>query len=444
MKEERNTQIEKIVSLCKRRGFVYPSSEIYGGLSATWDYGPLGAELKRNIQELWWREMTRKQDNIIGLDAAIMMHPRTWEASGHVENFTDPLIDCLKCKSRYRADYLEPDCKQCPACGGSLTEPRNFNLMFKTALGAVEEKVTELYLRPETAQGIFVNFKNVIDTNRLQIPFGIAQVGKAFRNEITTRNFLFRTCEFEQMEMQYFIEPGMEEEAYQDWCRKRFQWYTETLGIRAENLRLTPHHPDALAHYANAACDIEYQYANGWKEQEGIHSRGSYDLQRHSEFSGKDLRYTDPKTQERYIPYVIETSAGLSRAVMVVLHDSYREETLANNDERIVLRLHPDLAPYRVAVYPLMKKENLPELAQKLKQTLQADGHHVLYDQQGSIGKRYRRADEIGTPFCVTVDLDTPKDQSATIRFRDTMEQRRVPLSRMDEVIRSESANYKV
>ncbi|WGK69786.1 glycine--tRNA ligase [Candidatus Haliotispira prima] len=436
--------MDKIVALCKRRGFVYPSSEIYGGLSATWDYGPLGVELKRNIQNLWWREMTRRHDNIVGLDAAILMHPRTWEASGHVDNFSDPLIDCKDCKARYRADHLEPEIvasRKCPACGGEMTQPRNFNLMFTTTLGAMETSGMQLYLRPETAQGIFVNFKNVVDTNRVSIPFGIAQVGKAFRNEITTRNFIFRTCEFEQMEMQYFVKPGTEDEFFAYWKEERLRWYVEQLGIERDNLRTEPHGPDALAHYAKEACDIEYRYPHGWEEMEGIHSRTDYDLSRHGEFCGKEIQYLDPQTQERYVPYVVETSSGLTRAVLVTLLDAYREQPLENGDVRTVLRFHPNVAPYRVAVLPLMKKDGLVEIATELKRDLEED-YNVFYDQQGSIGKRYRRMDEIGTPFCITVDPQTKTDNSVTLRLRDSMEQRRIPLSEVADAIRLESRNY--
>ena len=433
--------MEQIVALCKRRGFVYPSSEIYGGLSATWDYGPLGAELKRNIQDLWWREMVRRHDEIVGLDAAILMHPRTWEASGHVENFSDPLVDCKQCKTRYRADQLEEsilNARKCPDCGGQMTQPRDFNLMFTTTLGAVEAEGMQLYLRPETAQGIFVNFKNVLDTSRVRIPFGIAQVGKAFRNEITTRNFIFRTCEFEQMEMQYFVQPGSEDQSFAYWKQERLRWYEQQLGIRLQNLRLEPHTPDQLAHYAKEACDIQYRYPHGWEEIEGIHSRTDYDLARHGEFCGKKIEYLDPQTQERYTPYVIETSSGLSRVVLITLLDAYCEEKLEGGQQRTVLRFNPKVAPYRVAVLPLMKKSGLTEIALQLKRELE-DEYHVFYDQQGSIGKRYRRMDEIGTPFCITVDTETPNDQCVTLRFRDSMKQQRVKLAAISSVIREQS-----
>ncbi len=442
--------MEKIVSLAKRRGFVYPSSEIYGGLSATWDYGPLGVELKKNIQEIWWREMTRLQDNIVGLDAAIMMHPRTWEASGHVENFSDPLVDCKQCKTRFREDKLPQEViesKKCPECGGELTEPRQFNLMFTTHLGPVQDSGSVVYLRPETAQGIFVNFKNVVDTSRVQIPFGIAQVGKAFRNEITTKNFIFRTCEFEQMEMQYFVKPGTEDEAFEYWKAKRIAWYKEKLGIHEDRLRFHQHGPDELAHYAKDAYDIEYNYPFGWQELEGVHSRTDFDLSRHGEYCGKEINYLDPEDNSRYIPYVIETSSGLTRSVLVTLMDAYHEETIGedkngNPDVRTVLHFHPDIAPVKVAVFPLVKKDGLAELAKELELDLRED-FATFYDQGGAIGRRYRRMDEIGTPFCITVDYDTKEDKTVTLRFRASMEQVRVPIDGLADRLRQEIRNYK-
>ena len=442
--------MEKIVSLAKRRGFVYPSSEIYGGLSATWDYGPLGVELKKNIQEIWWKEMTRFQDNIVGLDAAIMMHPRTWEASGHVENFSDPLVDCKQCKTRFREDKLPQeniDSKICPECGGELTEPRQFNLMFTTHLGPVQDSGSVIYLRPETAQGIFVNFKNVVDTSRVQIPFGIAQVGKAFRNEITTKNFIFRTCEFEQMEMQFFVKPGTDDEWFNYWKEQRMKYYTEQLGILSENLHFHQHGPGELAHYAKDAFDIEYQYPFGWEEQEGIHSRSDFDLGRHGEFCGKEINYLDPQTNERYVPYVIETSAGLTRSVLVCLMDAYHEETIGEDkngkpDVRTVLHLHPNVAPVKVAVLPLVKKDGLAELAKDIQKELSED-FATFYDQSGAIGRRYRRQDEIGTPFCVTVDYDSKDNNDVTVRFRDSMEQVRVPRAELATRIREEIKKYK-
>ncbi len=444
---EHSASMEKIVSLCKRRGFVYPSSEIYGGLSATWDYGPLGVELKKNIQEAWWKEMVRRHDNIVGIDAAIMMHPRTWEASGHVENFTDPLVDCKQCKTRFRVDHLEEiraergiEDKNCPECGGELTEPRQFNLMFTTHMGPVADSASIIYLRPETAQGIFVNFKNIVDTSRVQIPFGIAQVGKAFRNEITTKNFIFRTCEFEQMEMQYFVKPGTEDEIYEEWKNKRLNWYKERLGIRPERLRFSQHGPDELAHYAKVAFDIQYNYPFGWQELEGIHSRTDYDLGRHGEFCGKEITYLDPVDNSRYVPYVIETSSGLTRSVLVALMDAYHEEDIGE-EKRTVLHLHPDIAPVKVAVFPLVKKDGLSELARKVEMELREDCS-TFYDQGGAIGRRYRRMDEIGTPFCVTLDYETKENKTVTLRFRDSMEQVRVPLNKLSQVIQDESRKY--
>lgn len=448
---EHGASMEKIVSLSKRRGFVYPSSEIYGGLSATWDYGPLGVELKKNIQEAWWKEMVRRNDNIVGLDAAIMMHPRTWEASGHVDNFSDPLVDCKQCKTRFRADHLDNlwnekniDDGSCPECSGELTEERLFNLMFTTNMGPVADSGSLIYLRPETAQGIFVNFKNVVDTCRVQIPFGIAQVGKAFRNEITTKNFIFRTCEFEQMEMQYFVKPGTEDDIFEQWKEKRMAWYREHLGIRAERLRFSEHGPDELAHYAKTAFDIQYQYPFGWQELEGIHSRTDYDLKRHGEFCGKEINYLDPADNSRYIPYVIETSSGLTRSVLVALMDAYHEENIAQDgktDMRTVLHFHPNIAPVTVAVLPLVKKDGLAELARDVESDLRED-FATFYDQGGAIGRRYRRMDEIGTPFCLTIDYESKDSKTATLRFRDSMEQVRIPLNSLAMRIREEIKNY--
>ena len=445
---EHGASMDKIVSLCKRRGFVYPSSEIYGGLSATWDYGPLGVELKKNIQDAWWKAMVRRHDNIVGLDAAIMMHPRTWEASGHVDNFSDPLVDCKKCKTRFRADHLEEsrDGEICSECGGELTEPRQFNLMFTTHMGAVADSGSVIYLRPETAQGIFVNFKNVADTSRVSIPFGIAQVGKAFRNEITTRNFIFRTCEFEQMEMQYFVKPGSEDEAFTEWKDKRMAWYREHLGIRSERLRFSEHGPDELAHYAKTAFDIQYRYPFGWRELEGIHSRTDYDLGRHGEFCGKPINYLDSADGSRFVPYVIETSSGLTRSVLAALMDAYHEERIGEDkngrpDIRTVLHLHPEIAPVTAAVLPLVKKDGLAELARAIGRDLRED-FAVFYDQGGAIGRRYRRMDEIGTPYCITVDYETKEKRSVTLRFRDSMEQVRVPLEGLAGRIRREMRSY--
>lgn len=435
--------MEELVSLCKRRGFIFQSSEIYGGLSSAWDYGPMGVALKNNIRDFWWREMTQLHENIVGIDAAILMHPRVWEASGHVENFSDPLVDCKSCKQRFREDQLADESresKKCPECGGELTDPRQFNLMFRTELGAVEEGGTTIYLRPETAQGIYVNFKNVLQTSRVKIPFGIAQVGKAFRNEITTKNFIFRTCEFEQMEMQYFIHPEEDTKWFEYWKEQRWEYY-EKLGIRKNKLRWHRHGPDELAHYAKDAYDIEYEFPFGWNELEGVHNRTDYDLRRHGEFCGKEINYLDDQTKERFIPYVIETSAGLTRTVLTVLADAYDEEEVGG-ETRSVMRFHPKVAPVTVGVFPLVKKDGLPEIAREIQKELM-DSFNVFYDQSGAIGRRYRRQDEIGTPYCVTVDYDTKEDNTVTLRFRDSMEQIRLPIPELGERIRKEITEYR-
>ena len=441
--------MEKITSLAKRRGFVFQSSEIYGGQSGAWDYGPLGIELKNRIQAMWWKEMTRLHDNIVGLDASILMHPRTWEASGHVENFTDPLVDCKKCKSRFRADMIPEEnlaAKKCPDCGGELTDTRKFNLMFKSHIGPAEDSANIIYLRPETAQGIYVNYKNIIQSNRMKIPFGIAQVGKAFRNEITTKNFIFRTCEFEQMEMQYFVKPGTDVEWFNEWRKQRWAYY-EKLGVKMDHLRWHQHGADELAHYAKDAYDIQYLFPMGWRELEGVHNRTDYDLGRHSEFSGKDMQYIDQENNnERYIPFIIETSAGLTRNLLMILCDAYDEEQVAekgnDDDWRTVLRFHPDLAPITVAILPLMKKDGLAEMAQDIRKELQ-DDYSTDYDQSGAIGRRYRRQDEAGTPFCVTVDYQSKEDGTVTLRFRDSMEQVRVPRQELAARLRQEIKSYK-
>ncbi len=438
-----SNRMDEIISLCKRRGFVFQSSEIYGGLSSAWDYGPLGVELKNRIQRFWWREMTQLNDNIVGLDAAIMMHPRVWEASGHVESFADLLVEDTVTNERFRWDHLPEEnrrTKTSPA-GNPLSEPREFNLMFKTHLGPTTSSGSEVYLRPETAQGIYVNFKNVVQTSRLKLPFGIAQVGKAFRNEIVTKNFIFRTCEFEQLEMQYFVNPSEDSRWFEHWKEQRIQYY-EKLGIRSDKLRFEEHGPDELAHYAKAAFDIQYEFPFGWQELEGIHNRTDYDLNRHAEFSGKDLRYLDDATGERFNPYIIETSAGLTRSVLMVLADAYEEEEIAENDKRVVLRFHPELAPITVGVFPLVKKDGLAERAREIERELR-DDFTTFYDQSGAIGRRYRRQDEIGTPFCVTIDYDTMADGTVTLRLRDSMEQVRVPVAELSERIRSEIKNYK-
>lgn len=420
--------MDKIVSLCKRRGYIYQSSEIYGKLNACYDYGPLGVELKKNIKEVWWRSMVYEHDNIVGLDAAILMHPRVWEASGHVEGFNDPLVDCKQCKNRFREDEIPPEklaLKQCPVCGtkGSLTDARQFNLMFKTHMGAVEDNASVIYLRPETAQGIYVNYKNVMDSSRLKIPFGIAQIGKAFRNEITPGNFIFRTREFEQMEMQFFVKPGDDDEYFEEWKQKRIAFY-DRMGIRKEKLRFHEHGPDELAHYAKAAFDIEYEFPIGWKELEGVHNRTDFDLSRHQEYSGKDLSYFDDVNRERYIPYIIETSAGVDRTLLTCLVDAYEEEELAK-DTRIVLHLDPKLAPIKAAVMPLVNRDGMPDIALNIYHDLKKH-MNIFYDKGGSIGRRYRRQDEAGTPFCITVDSQTLEDGTVTVRDRDTLEQIRI------------------
>ena len=454
--------MEKITSLAKRRGFVFQSSEIYGGLSGAWDYGPLGIELKNRIMAFWWKEMTQLHDDIVGLDAAILMHPRVWEASGHVENFTDPLVDCKKCKTRFRADQIPEEnlaSKKCPECEGELTDTRKFNLMFKSHIGAVEDDASIVYLRPETAQGIYVNYKNIIQSNRMKIPFGIAQIGKAFRNEIVTKNFIFRSREFEQMEMQFFVKPGTDEEWFKEWKKRRWAYY-EKLGVKMDHLCWHQHGPDELAHYAKDAYDIQYLFPMGFSELEGIHNRTNYDLTRHSEFSGKDLQYIDQETNERYIPFIVETSAGLTRTLLMLLCDAYDEELVtsgsnsgssegtasgtsgSNDDWRTVLRFHPAVAPITVAVLPLMKKDGLAELAQEIRTGLKED-FSTDYDQAGAIGRRYRRQDEAGTPFCVTVDYQSKDDGTVTLRFRDSMEQIRIHKAELPERLRKEIREYK-
>ncbi len=424
-----NDLMEKLVSLCKRRGYVFQSSEIYGGTGSVWDYGPLGVELKNNIKALWWRSMVHERDDIEGLDAAILMHPDVWVASGHVEGFTDPLVECRNCHRRFRADVPEIQDGQCPVCGASdgFTEPRNFNLMFKTFMGPVEEDASVVYLRPETAQGIFVNFQNVVTTARQRVPFGIAQIGKAFRNEITPGNFIFRTREFEQMEMQFFVEPGTDDEWFDRWKETRMEW-VKSLGIDPAKLRFHEHGPDDLAHYAKKAFDIEYELPFGWQEIEGIHNRTDFDLSRHQEHSGKRMEYIDPAEKgKRYLPYIIETSAGADRTALVVLADAYREEEV-EGEQRVVLGLHPKLAPIKAAIFPLVKKDGLPEIAEKIHTAFKKAGINSFYDESGSIGKRYRRQDEAGTPFGITVDGQTSEDQTVTVRDRDTLAQERIAL----------------
>ena len=422
--------MDKMLSLSKRRGFIFQSSEIYGGLGSTYDYGPLGVELKRNVKEAWWRSVVRERDDVVGLDSAILMHPKVWEASGHVENFTDPLVECRSCHLRFRSDQLETD--QCPECGGELTEPRRFNLMFHTFMGAVEDSSHEVFLRPETAQGIFVNFANVLNSSRKKLPFGIAQIGKAFRNEITPGNFTFRTREFEQMEVEFFVKPGTNEEWLQKWVRDRFEWYV-SLGIRRDNLRLRRHEADELAHYAKDTYDIEYRFPWGWGELEGIADRTDFDLGRHAEASGEDLTYFDEETKERFLPYVIEPSGGVDRATLAFWLDSYDEEP-DGDATRTVLHLHRKLAPVTVAVLPLSRNEKLAPTARKIYDQLRPH-LNTQWDDAQSIGRRYRRQDEIGTPYCVTVDFDTLEDHQVTVRDRDTMHQDRVPIENLVSIL---------
>ena len=443
-----NDLMEKLVSLSKRRGYIFQSSEIYGGTGSVWDYGPLGVELKRNVKDAWWRSMVHERDDIEGLDASILMHPREWEASGHVAEFTDPLVECRNCHRRFRLDILlaesgapELEAARCLACGvtGQWTEPRQFNLMFKTFMGPVEEDSSVVYLRPETAQGIFVNFLNVQTTARQRVPFGIAQIGKAFRNEITPGNFTFRTREFEQMEMQFFVEPGTDDEWFEKWKAERMRWLLG-LGLDESRLRFHEHAPDKLAHYAKAAFDVEFFFGGtigdeGWGEIEGIHNRTDFDLARHQEFSGKRLEYIDPASQKRYLPYIIETSIGADRVTLAVLANAYREEEV-EGEKRVVLALHPSLAPLKVGVFPLVKKDGMPDRAAAIHDDLRKHGIPSFFDDSGAIGRRYRRQDEAGTPFGLTVDGETMENDTVTIRDRDTMQQERISADRVVEYLR--------
>jgi glycyl-tRNA synthetase len=480
-KKAKNDVHDKVISLAKRRGFVFQSSEIYGGLNGCYDYGPLGVELLKNIKEEWWKFFTYR-DDVEGLDAAILMHPRVWEASGHVENFTDPMVDCKQCKARFRLDHLaeniadkkkeklieellnvlNDDEKQivnniqaddlndkftkiledkilsskllaeinCPQCGnkGSFTAARQFNLMFKTFIGPVEDSSNVVYLRPETAQGIFVNFNNVLNASRQKLPFGIAQIGKAFRNEINTKNFLFRTREFEQMEMQYFVRPSEDMKFYEYWKEQRINWF-KSLGMTPSKLRFHDHPQNKLAHYAKAATDIEYEFPFGWGEIEGIHNRTDFDLSRHQQYSGKSQLYFDDETKEKFIPYIIETSAGASRSFMAFLIDAYNEEDV-NGETRVVMKFHPKLAPIKAAIFPLVNKDGMPEVAKKIESMLRPY-FKVFYDDKGAVGRRYRRQDEVGTPYCITVDTQTLEDNTVTVRDRDTMEQERVSIDKL-------------
>ena len=431
---------EQVVNLCKRRGFVFPSSEIYGGFRSTYDYGPLGVLLKRNVMAEWWRAMVQERDDIVGLDAAILMAPRVWEASGHLATFTDPLVDCRNCKERWRADQIagsvpERDGGTCPKCGSKdLTESRPFHLMFKTHVGPVEDEGSIAYLRPETAQGIFVNFLNVLQTSRKKPPFGIAQQGKSFRNEITPGNFIFRTREFEQMEMEFFVPPDQGKQWFEYWCDERLRWYTD-LGIPADQLRLRHHDAEELSHYSAGTADVEFLYPWGWGELEGIANRTDYDLTKHAEFSGQKLEYFDQATNERYVPHVVEPAAGVGRSMMAFLLAAFAEDEV-NGEKRTVLKLHRRLAPYKVAVLPLSKNERLTPTAKDIAKTLRP--HFATdYDETQAIGRRYRRQDEIGTPFAVTVDFGSLDDHAVTIRDRDTLAQERVPIDRLVDELRA-------
>ena len=427
------TELDQIVNLCKRRGFVYPSAEIYGGFRSTYDYGPLGSLLLRNVKEAWVRAMVQQRDDVVLIDAAVLGPPQVWQASGHLANFTDPLIDCTNCKNRFREDKLD-DPNVCPSCGktGTFTAARAFNLMFKTQAGPVEGAGADAYLRPETAQGMFTNFGQVLQTSRKKPPFGIAQVGKSFRNEITPQNWIFRTREFEQMELEFFVPPAEGAEWYEFWCAERLNWYLD-LGIPAEMLRIRAHDDDELSHYSTGTSDVEFMFPWGWDELEGVAQRTDYDLKQHAEHSGKPLDYFDPQTNERYVPYVIEPAAGATRAMAAFLLAAYDEETIGEGDKqdvRTVLRLHPRLAPYKVAVLPLSKKDTLTPLAHEVRK-LVSERYMVDYDETQNIGKRYRRQDEIGTPVCVTIDFDSLEDNAVTVRDRDTMEQTRVPIDQL-------------
>lgn len=432
-----------LVSLCKRRGFIFQSSEIYGGLNSCWDYGPLGAQFKLNVKMSWWEAMTRRAD-IVGLGAAILMHPQVWKSSGHVDGFSDPLVDCKKCRARFRQDTAMVDGKVvCPSCGSTeVTEPRNFNLMFKTHMGPVESEGSIVYLRPETAQGIFVNFENVATSMRKKIPFGIAQIGKSFRNEITPGNFTFRTREFEQMEMQYFVKPGTDMEWFEVWKKTRWDYYA-SVGIKSEKLRFKEHGPGELAHYAKAAFDVQYEFPFGWNELEGIHNRSDFDLREHQKFSGKKLEYFDEAAKEKYLPFVIETAVGCDRLALAILCDAYREEAVAGDDgdTRVVMGFKPYFAPYKAAILPLSKKEPLQDMAMKIRDDL-SKSFVVDYDETASIGKRYRRQDEIGTPFCVTVDFESLEDKKVTIRHRDKMSQDRIAVDQIKNYLNDKLVNF--
>ena len=498
MAENGNDLMEKLVSLCKRRGFIFQSSEIYGGINGFWDYGPVGVELKRNVKAAWWEDVVRKRDDMVGLDSAIIMNPKVWEASGHVVNFNDPRVDCRKCKARFRADKVyavvacdgdnvllsvgveadgaeearqaavsgansktrrrlqqreniewpihrcdrmpENQTALCPLCGGELTDARKFNMMFETSTGAMEDSTSRVYLRPETAQGIFANYKNVLDSSRMKLPFGIAQIGKAFRNEINPRNYTFRSREFEQMEIEFFCRPDEADKWYEYWRDARYQWYVDH-GLQSARLRLRDHETDELAHYARACADVEYEFPFGVSELEGIANRTDFDLSQHQQFSGKDLTYFDDQTKERFIPYVIEPSGGVDRATLAFLCEAYCEDEAPDDkgkmQKRVVMKLHPRLAPIKAAVFPLVKKEGMPEIARKIYQDLQGAGMAAFYDEKGAVGRRYRRQDEVGTPFCITVDGQTLEDQTVTVRDRDSLAQDRVAADKVLDYVRT-------
>ncbi|MBT3865111.1 glycine--tRNA ligase [Candidatus Peregrinibacteria bacterium] len=451
--------MEKVVALCKRRGFIYPGSEIYGGLANTWDYAPYGTLLKNNLKKSWWKTFVQSRRDMVGLDSGILLNPTVWEASGHLESFSDPLMDCKDCKERVRGDkiieealgveaaagkslkeiaeIIKKENLKCPKCGKcNFTEARSFNLMFKTHQGVIEEESTPVYLRPETAQGIFINFKNVVQTCRQKVPFGIGQIGKAFRNEITPGNFTYRTREFEQMEIEYFVNPDdkkASKKIFEDFKKDAFNWYTETLGVKKDNLRFREHDKDELSHYSSLTMDIEYKFPFGWGELMGLADRGQFDLTQHEKFSGEKLEYQDPQTNEKYLPAVIEPSFGVERSMLTILLDAYDEEKIGD-EERVVMRFAPSIAPVKVAILPLVKKPELQKVADKIFETLQ-ENHNVEYDESGTIGKRYRRQDEIGTPYCVTVDFDGLEDGTVTIRHRDSMEQERVKIEKLEELI---------
>jgi len=429
--EKERVELKDVANLCKRRGFIFQDSEIYGGIGSVWDYGPLGVELKNNVKKQWWKSMVYDRSDIEGLDAAILMNPKTWKASGHVGSFQDMLSDCKACKKRFRIDQLKTE--SCPECGGELTEPKSFNLMFKTRLGSVELDAEDIYLRPETAQGIFVNFENILNSSRRKLPFGVAQIGKSFRNEITTGNFIFRSREFEQMELEFFVKPGEDDKWYDYWVSERINWYS-SLGIDKETLRLREHKKEELAHYAKRCHDIEFLFPMGWAELEGIASRTDYDLKKHAEISGRNLQYFDDSSGKSYFPYVIEPSGGIDRAFLAFLVNAYKTETVREK-KRTYLSLDNRLAPIKAAVLPLLKsKPEIVEKALKIRDDLRGD-YRVVYDDTASIGRLYRRQDEIGTPYCVTVDVDSLSDGKVTVRDRDTMRQERIETAKLKKFI---------